>query len=261
MTPSPNSLKIDDYLQQPDGYVRLAAKEYRAVAREWAAPAVAEALKTGTLHEWSARQPLRKEMRGRGLVFSVELPTSPATAVVIRRNRHGGLLSGVTGELFLAPTRAPYELSMSLRLAVAGIPTPEIIAYATYPVAGIFARSDVMTRRLPEGADLPEAWGSASPTARNEMIVMISQLLNRMEKAGARHADLNLKNIYIAGSGSALSAYLLDLDRVTFPGTGDVADLNFKRLARSARKWRQQWGLDFSEDTLERLAPRTKETG
>jgi hypothetical protein len=65
---------------------------------------------------------------------------------------------------------------------------------------------------------------------------------------------LNLKNIYIAGSGADRTAYLLDVDRVTFPGGGDIAARNFTRLARSVRKWRTRWGLDFDEDSLARLA-------
>ncbi|MEI6703687.1 MAG: hypothetical protein WCL71_09155, partial [Deltaproteobacteria bacterium] len=62
------------------------------------------------------------------------------------------------------------------------------------------------------------------------------------------------KNIYIAGVGTDQTAYLLDVDRVTFPEGRDIADRNFKRLTRSARKWRERWGLDFDEDSLAQLA-------
>lgn len=239
---------------QQFGYVHLDVNGCQAVALDWAASAVVEALNTGTLHEWAALQPLREEMQGRGVIYSVDLPTIPATPVVVRRNRHGGLLHGMTGEYFLTPTRAPLELATSLRLAAAGIPTPEVIAYAIYPAAGIFARSDVMTRRLPEGDDVPVAWKKASNSDRDSLLVAVARLLNALERAGAWHADLNLKNIYIAGSGADLTAYLLDVDRVTFPGGIDIASSNFKRLARSARKWRARWGLDFDEDSLARLA-------
>jgi 3-deoxy-D-manno-octulosonic acid kinase len=212
------------------------------------------ALNSGTLHEWAARQPLREEMSGRGVIYSVDLPTSPATPVVVRRNRHGGLLCGLTGEHFLTPTRAPLELTTSLRLAAAGIPTPEVVAYATYPAARIFARSDVMTRRLPEGNDAPAVWKKAGKSDRESMLAAVSRLLRALASAGAWHADLNLKNIYIAGAGTDQIAYLLDVDRVTFPEGRDIAGRNFKRLARSARKWRNRWGLDFDEDSLAQLA-------
>ena len=164
MKPHISTPEIRESDLQRFGYVHLDLKECQAVALDWAASAVAIALHSGTLHEWAARQPLKEEMSGRGVIYSVDLPTSPATPVVVRRNRHGGLLCGLTGEHFLTPTRAPLELATSLRLAAADIPTPEVIAYAVYTAVGIFARSDVMTRRLPEGDDFPAVWKKAGKT-------------------------------------------------------------------------------------------------
>jgi len=241
------------------GYVKLDVKGCRVIALECVAAQIVKALDGGTLHDWAAQQPEREEMRGRGVIYSVNLPTIPAIPVVVRRNLHGGLLHGLTGEYFVLPTRAPLELEISLRLAGAGIPTPEVIAYAVYPALGIFARSDVMTRRLPHGADLPAAWEKAGKTERNSMLASVASLLKALAAAGAWHADLNLKNIYIAGSAPDLTAYLLDVDRVTFPGGSDIAGRNFKRLARSARKWRTRWGLDFDEDSLMHLADLAQE--
>lgn len=254
MNPPISPVDVRKSNTQWPGYVRLDMKGCQAVAQDWAASAVADALRCGTLHEWAAGQPVKEEMRGRGVIYSVELPTVPATPVVIRRNRHGGLMGNVTGEFFLSPTRAPFELSTSLRLETAGIATPEVIAYALYPVVGMFARSDVMTRRLPEGDDAPAAWKKGSASYHSAILRAIARLLKALADAGAWHADLNLKNIYIAGAGTDLTAYLLDVDRVTFPQGGDVAARNFTRLARSVRKWRTRWGLDFDEDSLVQLA-------
>ena len=239
---------------QQCGYVQLQRTGYRAVVLEWAASAVTAALAVGTLHDWAALQTAREEMHGRAVIFAVDLPTIPATPVVVRRNRHGGLLGSLTGEYFLAPTRAPLELTTSLRLAAAGIPTPKVIAYAVYPVAGICARSDVMTRRLPAGDDLPAVWKNTGSAGHGALLVAVANLLRALAYAGAWHADLILKNIYIAGSGSDMKAYLLDVDRVTFPVGSDIAGRNFSRLARSARKWRERWGLAFSEVDIARLA-------
>lgn len=246
---------------QRSGYLPLQIKGCQAVALDWAASAVTQALHLGTLHEWAALQTDRVEMRGRGVIYSVDLPTIPATPVVIRRNRHGGVLGGVTGEYFLTPTRAPLELATALRLAAAGIPTPEVIAYAIYPAAVVFARSDVMTRRLPDGDDLPAAWKKADRAGHQSMLVAVARLLKALNHAGAWHADLNLKNIYISRGGTDQTAYLLDVDRVTFPGGSDISVRNFSRLARSARKWRTRWGLDFDEDALARLADLAGEKG
>jgi 3-deoxy-D-manno-octulosonic acid kinase len=239
-------------------HVSLNVTGCRAVALDCAASAVTEALSHGTLHDWATGQLVREELHGRGIIYSVNLLTTPATPVVVRRNRHGGLLGDLTGEYFLFPTRAPLELATSLRLAAAGIPTPEIIAYAIYPAVGIFARSDVMTRRLPQGNDFPEAWKSADKTGRDALLTAVAKLLGALTRAGVWHADLNLKNIYIAGWSSDLTAYLLDVDRVTFPG-GDIEARNLKRLLRSSRKWRERWGLDFSEHELARLTDLVRE--
>jgi hypothetical protein len=259
MTPPipPPDIRNFDALQC--GYVQLDIKWCRAVAVDWAVSAVALSLGSGTLHGWAAGQPLKEEMRGRGVIYSVDLQTDPPTPVVVRRNRHGGLLHALSGEYFLFPTRAPRELTTSLRLSAAGIPTPQVIAYAIYPAAGIFARSDVMTRRLPSGDDLPAVWKKTGKTERDAVLKAVARLLCALARAGAWHADLNLKNIYIAGSGNDLTAYLLDVDRVTFPGGSGIATRNFARLARSARKWRTRWGLDFDEDSLSRLAALSEE--
>ena len=91
------------------------------------------------------------------------------------------------------------------------------------------------------------------------MLTGVATLLKNLVKAGAWHADLNLKNIYIAAHGPDIIPYVLDVDCVSFPGCNDIAARNFNRLARSARKWRTKWGLDFDEETLERLAALTLE--
>ncbi len=254
---APSNIRNSGALRQ--GYTQLAVHEFRAVALDPAASSVARILESGTLHEWASLQPVREEMRGRGVIYSVDLPSNPVIPVVVRRNCHGGLLHGLTGEYFLNPTRAPLELATSLRLTAAGIPTPEVIAYAVYPASGIFARSDVMTRRLPEGDDFPAAWTKRNGVDRTPLLVAVARLLGALARAGAWHADLNLKNIYIAGRGYYLTAYLLDVDRVTFPGGNGIAARNFKRLERSAHKWRDRWGLDLSEESLSQLAALARE--
>ena len=261
MTPTITSHNLHLSEGESQNYINLNVKGCRAVACDWAAAAVSDALSAGTLYEWAARQQVRDEMKGRGIVYAVELSTTPVTPVVVRRNSHGGLLQALTGEYFLMPTRAPLELETALRLSAAGVATAEVIAYAIYPVAGIFARSDVMTRRLPAGGDAPAVWRGASAAERELIIAALARLLAALAGAGAWHADLNLKNVYVAGQGAELTPYILDVDRVTFPENCDVAARNFNRLARSIRKWRTRWGLDFDEDALARLAVLAGENG
>ena len=240
----------------PAGYLAFQVQGSRVLARDWAAEAIRGALGSGTLYRWAAAQKSPDIMQGRGVSYGVTLAAGAAgqssTPVVVRRNRHGGLLRLLTGEQFLLPTRAPLELGISARLIALGIPTPEVIACAVYPSAPLFGRSDVMTRRLPTGDDLPAVWKQADAAGRESLIAEIAKLLRALTRAGAWHADLNLKNIYVTAEWA--QAYLLDVDRVTFPKAADVATLNYERLARSARKWRERWGLDFCEDALAKLA-------
>ena len=130
------------------------------------------------------------------------------------------MLASVTRDLFLAPTRAPHELKVSLRLRAAGVPTPELIAYVTYAVMPGIRRADVVTREV-AGRE-PE-----SPEAAED-------LLQAMSHAGAVHPDLNMRNVLIDGT----TAYVLDVDRVYFlpPNDSRVDERNRARLMRSARK-------------------------
>jgi hypothetical protein len=245
------------------GYVQFSWHGVQVVIRDWGTRAIREILASGTLYDWGGAQTVSDRLQGRGVSYGLLFPagTEPGatTAVVVRRNRHGGLLRFVTGDCFLMPTRAPHELATSVRLAAAGVPTPEVIATVVYPLAGILARCDVMTRRLPPGADFPEVWRQTDRAGREQLLVRVAELLLALARGGAWHADLNLKNIYMAGSGDTLQGYVLDVDRVTFPGSGDVGQRNLRRLSRSARKWRERWGLDIGEDDLMLLADLARE--
>ena len=233
------------------------------VSLDWAVAALSQALRShGSLFAWAAAQTARHELRGRGVAWATSLPAGAggqaSTAVVVRHTRHGGLFAAVTGDLFPRPTRAPRELATAVRLAACGVPTPDVIAYAIHPVAGVLARSDLMTRRLPAGCDLPDAWRAApSAAARDAIIDAVAILLCALSASGAQHADLNVKNVYIAGEGAAATAYVLDVDRVRFVNGSHVAARNFARFARSARQWNAERGLDLGDDALVRLAARS----
>ncbi len=244
----------------PPGYVRSAHDGVELVSRAWAADALAFALVThGSLYRWAEAQPKRDALRGRGIAWAATLPAGTdadlRTPVVVRHSRHGGMFAALTGDLFLPPTRAPQELAAAARLTDAGVPTPEVIAYVVHPAAGVLARSDVMTRRLPSGHDFPAAWSAdTSESAHTAIIEAAAALLRALSRAGAHHPDLNLKNVYIARHGATATAYVLDVDRVRFRDDKQAAALNFARLARSARKWDVEHGLGIGDAALVRLA-------
>ena len=249
----------------PPGYVReWRERDTELVALRGAAESARQALREGTLYDYAAHTPGARPMRGRGVAFAVSLP-SGGPAVVVRRSRHGGLLAGITGDRFLAPTRAPRELRTALRLERAGVPTPEVIAYATYPAGGAFRRADVATREIEGSRDLGQLLSDTVPGAeRTESWTAVGRLLANLSAAGARHPDLNAANVLLAPADSGgIEAWLLDVDRVWFdrPAEPRVMDANLRRLARSVRKWRDRWGAQIEETELDILARQARSAG
>lgn len=233
----------------PAGYVRVAAGQHWAVVRSDLRADAESMLGDGSLYEAAARDLAARSLAGRGVAYAVALPVS-GTPAVVRHNRHGGLLAPLTRDLFLPPTRAPHELATSLRLAAAGVPTPDVLMYGMQRVATVLRRSDMVTREVTGGRDLSTYMSAdARPAERDQAWRAALHLVRALNAAGARHHDLNVKNILVAPTGDHLSAWVLDVDRVSFgvPGSSAIAAANAARLLRSARKWRDQRGAMFDE--------------
>ena len=239
----------------PAGYVRVTAGGRVAVALEAHVEDARRMLANGSLYEAAGHDPAARALQGRGVAYAVALPATGVRAVV-RHNRHGGVLAPLTRDLFLPPTRAPRELDVSLRLRTLGIATPEILMYGISPAPFPFHRADVVTRELTAGRDLSMFMRPDSPADERSAAWEATRVLVRaMNGAGARHHDLNVKNVLLAPADSGLVASLLDVDRVTFgaPGSEEVARGNAVRLLRSARKWRDQRGAVFDEREIAAL--------
>jgi 3-deoxy-D-manno-octulosonic acid kinase len=223
---------------------------------------VNEALSAGSLYEYAAHHPEARAMHGRGVAYAVPLPDG-STRVVVRRSRHGGWLAPLTGDIFLAPTRAPHELEVSLRLSREGIPTPEVVAYSTYEVAPLLRRADVATREVANAQDLAATLEQdRDPRAVRDAVRMVARLLARMAAAGVRHPDLNVRNILIARDDNGhRAAWLLDVDRVWFdtPRHPRVREANLSRFARSARKLREREGLPVGDGEMALLSVLARE--
>lgn len=242
----------------PPGYTRLVVRDATVVARHDAVAGVEDALReTRTLHGWASTVPSAKAFQGRATAWGTTLPRG-GPAVVVRHARHGGFFAALTGDRFLWPGRAPWELEASERLRAAGVPTPAVVAYALYPAGPGFCRCDVATARLPEGGDLPLLWAEADAASRDAMLTATAALVRALGLVQAFHEDLNAKNIYLVREGQGWRAYALDVDRVRFLATGDerAAELNLARLLRSLRKSRQQFGLSVTDEQLQTLARR-----
>lgn len=239
----------------PDGYVRFQSGRASVVARASLADAVAEAMADDTLYDYARRHPQARSFLGRGVAYAVPLPGNVAR-VVVRHSRHGGLLAAITGDRFLIP-RAPRELAAVTRLRAAGVRTPEVIAFATYPAGGIFSRTDVATREVTPARDLGMLLLAPQPAdLRADALAATGELLRQLARAGVRHPDLNVKNVLIeqAAGGKSL-AWALDVDTVRFrtPGDPRVAAANAERLARSLTKWRRLYGMPISDAEIAAL--------
>lgn len=238
----------------PAGFERLLLSHAVAVARSDIVPGIRKALGNtegtrATLHEFAARHPAARLLHGRGAAYAVPLP-DVRMRVVIRHNRHGGLLARFTGDRFLAPTRAPYELDVSRRLVGLGVPTPEIVAYALYPPGAMLQRSDVCSVEIPGGRDLAQVLTGEGAPERATALRLTAALVASLSRAGARHHDLNARNILVTDR----SAYVLDVDRVILGRSVEAAFAgNVARLGRSLRKWHDQFGARVAERDISQL--------
>jgi hypothetical protein len=254
----------------PAGHVALDRPGARVVCRAEVADAIAEVMAAGSLYAWAAAQPGRRELRGRAVAWAAPLPRGGGD-VVVRHSWHGGLLAPLTRDLFLPPTRAPRELDTSLRLAAAGVLTPEVVAYAVHDAGPLFRRADVMTRLVPDGRDLAAAivaWegpadeieGPHGAARIGGWVRPTGALLHALAAAGARHPDLNLKNVLLtpaadrAAGAPAYRAWVLDVDVVRLaagPVSAStrwaVGEANHARLERSLLKWRDRHNLPISD--------------
>jgi hypothetical protein len=118
---------------------------------------------------------------------------------------------------------------------------------------------DVVVEEVPDARDFVAALASESGE-RQPMLEAGARLLAALARAGAHHADLNLKNVLLTGDGSSPVALVLDVDRVSLGvAPRDAMRRNLARFARSARKWRVRGGAKLSEDELQWLASRAAE--
>ena len=235
----------------PAGFVRFSVGATTVVCADYVADATRRALDAGTLFAYAERHPTARALAGRGIAWAATLP-GDVERVVVRHNRHGGLLAPLTRDLFVAPTRAPYELATSERLRRAGVATPTMLGYVTYPALAGLCRVDVMSREVVDSFDLSAVLLDESSARRGEAWLATRTLVTSLNEIGARHHDLNVKNVLLRHAPrGGLEAMVLDVDRVEFVPVDDrVAAANAARLMRSARKWKEVRGAPISEAEL-----------
>jgi hypothetical protein len=251
----------------PEGYAPSNEEGALIVARNDVWEDVVQAYRAAppsnpSLHGFAESVPGARKHHGRGVAYGISLPLA-GLAAVVRHNHHGGAFRAMTRDVFIAPTRAPEELEMSLALAASNVPTPPVLAYGVYPTILGLARADVVTEEIPEAQDfgaLLLATRQLDPDRQAAWDATL-KLMATLSRAGARHHDFNVKNILLQRRERGFLAYVLDVDRVEVDWPGDEAGRgNAVRLARSLEKWRATRGAQISDaeiETLRRIAPST----
>ena len=244
----------------PESFVSFDTGTAHVVCDERFAASLRVALDHGSLYEYARSHSAARAFSGRGVAYAVPLP-GESTCVVVRHNRHGGWLAPLTGDLFRWPSRAPLELEVSHRLRNSGVATPEIISYALYPTGAGFCRADVASLEVPASRDLSEAIMSADADYRARALRATARLVQSLAESGARHHDLNVKNVLLRDAAEGgLDALVLDVDRVVFSSDrAMVREANLARLLRSARKWRANYGALVTESELAELDAAVRE--
>jgi 3-deoxy-D-manno-octulosonic acid kinase len=241
----------------PEGYDEVQIGRVRAFAVRAATPWLRGVLESGaTLHRWGAGRVSGTSLAGRGEVFSVPAPAPGPDArerwVMRHYYRGGALASPLLGDRYLAVgrPRPVRELLAAHYARTRGIPTPAVVAGAVYG-AGIWYRADLATEQISDATDLADVlWGeNVRAVPAEAALFTVGALVRRLERAGILHADLNAKNLLVAGAGTDLRVHLIDLDRCCARDPGvPVPTFSMRhRLERSLRK--------FEERTGRRLTP------
>jgi hypothetical protein len=237
------------------GYAKIRVKGARGLVIETCKDELETILASGTLYAHAAALPDARQFKGRAIAYGIPLGTGCGN-VVIRHAMRGGLLGRTGSDLFFPPTRGLRELVNSLRLRLSGVPTPEVIAFVSYPAGKIFRRSDVVTREIPESHDLSVVLREMQDSEHRDSCLKASvKLLSQLARAGAHHPDLNARNVLVTWETDGARAHVLDVDRIRFHTPGDpmVANANLARLERSLQKLRERESLPVSDAEIESL--------
>lgn len=238
------------------GYAKIKVGEARGLVSETCIRQVEEILSRSTLYEYARDQPDARAFQGRAPAYTATL--GDCGSVVVRHAMRGGLLGKTGSDLFLPPTRGLRELVNSLRLRLAGVPTPEVVAIISYRAGPILRRSDVATREVPESHDLAVVLREVREAGeRRSCLRATGALLASLARAGAHHPDLNARNVLITwDTGEGAKAHVLDVDRIRFhvPGDPMVSRANLQRLDQSLRKLRDMRTIALSDEELDLIA-------
>lgn len=209
---------VDGFKEVRQGKVRaLVAEKYRDV------------LEAIVLEEAGCK-PLDACGRGAMLQFSLD----GGVKGVLRICRRGGLIGRILKQGFLLWNRPFMEFCIHQTALAKGIPAPELLG-VRWKRCGLLFYGALATVLLP-GLDL-HAWLKENKEREpgiQEILDACGSCIRLMHDQGIYHADLQLKNLFVADTG----VFLLDFDkaRVYQPLSSWMRARNLLRLRRSFEK-------------------------
>lgn len=172
--------------------------------------------------------PSSKKGRGKILIVGEEV------LLVVRHNRHGGLLGFLLGDLFLDGNRVHKELLLLWRLRKAEVPTLAPVASIGKRV-GPFWKQFLITEYL-QGAEDMLSFLQTTFDMKRRLTVMrrAGEVVSKMHDLGVYHGDLQLKNLLVRGG----EVFVIDLDKSKqmVPLPTRIRFKNLLRLMRSVEK-------------------------
>jgi 3-deoxy-D-manno-octulosonic acid kinase len=170
---------------------------------------------------------------GRGSAWFVAAPPA-GVPLVLRHFRRGGFIARWIEDRYLwagaDATRGFRELALLARIEALGLPAARPVA-ARYERAGAWYRADLLTVAIEGAVPLAELLGGARGAVPWERV---GATIRAFHLAGIRHADLNARNVLVAGDGAV---HLIDFDRGREARPGAWCAANLARLARSLAKF------------------------
>jgi len=169
---------------------------------------------------------------GRGAM--TQFPLGDGRTGILRVCRRGGLLRRLVKEGFLLRNRPLEEFHVHQAARARGIPAPALLG-VRWGRRGTFYFGALATELLP-GCDL-DAWlraNAENPESTAVTLQRCGATIRHMHDNGVYHADLQLKNIFVADNG----IFLLDFDRARLHDALSTTQRarNLLRLRRSFEK-------------------------
>ena len=173
------------------------------------------------------------------------VPIKEGEWMVVRRYSHGGLLRGITRDLYLFGSRSFREAALTEEIRTSGIPTVKPVGAIHHRVFPFFYRAHLLSLEIPSARDLAQYLQEVGPrpsgetlSAKRKVIRSAGLLLRQFHRSGFFHADLQLKNLLVAED----KLFVIDFDRSYRKEklSNSEGVKNLLRLNRSADKWNRR---------------------